>query len=72
MEMIPVDSSNHSAAGYDADNAIMRIEFKKGGSVYDYFDVPQYIWDEYMAAESKGSYAHKNIYPPNFVQQKIA
>jgi len=71
MEMIPVQSSNHVAAGYDSDQAIMRIEFKDG-SMYEYFDVPQYIWDEYLAAESQGSYAHQNIYPPNFTQQKIA
>lgn len=71
MEMIPVSSSNHVAAGYDSNQATLRIEFKNG-NIYEYYDVPQYIWDEYLAADSKGKYAHQNIYPPNFTQQRIA
>ncbi|MFA7029921.1 MAG: KTSC domain-containing protein [Candidatus Cloacimonadaceae bacterium] len=70
MEMIPVSSANHAAAGYDLDQSILRIEFKNG-NIYEYYDVPQYIFDEYLASDSKGKYAHQNIYPPNFTQQRI-
>jgi len=70
MEMQPVESSNLAAVGYDLSQAIMRIEFKNG-RLYEYYDVPQYIYDELLAAESKGSYAAKNIYK-NYTQQRIA
>lgn len=71
MEMVPVDSSNIEAVGYDPDSATLTIQFIKGGSVYEYYDVPQYEYDGLMAADSKGSYANANIYK-NYRQQKIA
>jgi hypothetical protein len=70
MEMIPVDSSNIEAIGYDPESATLTIQFKKGGSVYEYYDVPQHEYDGLMAADSKGTYAHANIYKA-YRQQKI-
>lgn len=70
MEMTPVNSSNIEAVGYDPDSATLTMQFKKG-SVYEYYDVPQYEYDGLMAADSKGEYAHANIYK-NYRQQKIA
>ena len=61
MDMVPVSSRNLSAVGYEPSSAILRIQFNNG-KLYEYYDVPQYIYDELVAAESKGSYAHKNIY----------
>ena len=61
MEMIPVESSNLKAVGYDIDESILVIEFDSGAA-YEYYDVPQYVYDELMAADSKGKYAHQNIY----------
>ncbi len=69
MEMVPVDSSHIMAVGYDPDQARLEIEFKDG-SAYEYYDVSQYIYDEFLLAESKGKYAHKNIYKV-FRQQRI-
>lgn len=69
MEMIQVESSNLKSIGYDEDQAILRIEFKKGG-LYEYYDVPQYEYDGLYAADSKGTYASQNIYK-NYRQQKI-
>ncbi|WP_432454536.1 KTSC domain-containing protein [Agarivorans sp. QJM3NY_29] len=37
----------------------LEVEFHNG--VYQYFDVPQYIYDELMSASSAGSYLHHNI-----------
>lgn len=68
--MISVESSNLKAIGYDEDQAVLRIEFKKG-SLYEYYDVPQYEYDGLYAADSKGTYAHQNIYK-KYRQQKIA
>lgn len=71
MEMVPVNSSNIEAIGYDSDSATLTIQFKKGGSIYEYYDVPQYEYDGLMSADSKGSYANTNIYK-NYRQQKIS
>jgi conserved domain protein len=59
MQMIPVVSSNLEAIGYDSDTQILRVMFKE--SVYDYFDVPQYEFDNLLNAESKGKYHAAHI-----------
>ncbi|MBM9604116.1 KTSC domain-containing protein [Desulfopila inferna] len=69
MERISVESSNIESVGYDPDNAILQIAFLSG-AVYEYFDVSEYIYDELMAADSKGKYANKNIYK-HFNYQRI-
>lgn len=69
MERIPVESSNLENVGYDPESATLQIGFKNG-YVYEYYDVPQHIYDELMAADSKGKYSHRNIYKV-FNQQRI-
>jgi hypothetical protein len=69
MDMIYVESTNIKAIGYDPETAILTIEFISG-NVYEYYEVPQYEFDGLLSAESKGKYAHKNIYK-NYKQQKI-
>ncbi|WP_084708356.1 KTSC domain-containing protein [Marinobacter psychrophilus] len=61
MEMIPVNSSNILAIAYDPDSATLTIAFK-GGSEYEYYDVPQHEFDSFLSANSKGEYGHQNIY----------
>jgi len=70
MEMISVNSSNIAAIGYDEQSAILTIQFNDN-SAYEYYDVPQFEYDSLMSADSKGSYANKNIYK-TYRQQKIA
>lgn len=67
--MESVNSSNIAAIGYNSDNAVLTIQFIKGG-VYEYYDVPSHEHDALMAAESIGSHANKNIYK-TYRQQKI-
>ncbi len=69
MEMVNVESSNIESIGYDSDNGILNIQFKKGG-LYEYYEVPSYEHDGLMGADSKGTYAHQNIYK-RYRQQKI-
>lgn len=69
MEMIPVNSSNILAIGYNPDSATLTIEFK-GNSEYEYYDVPQHEFDNFLAANSKGGYGNQNIYK-KYSQQKI-
>ncbi|SEN89859.1 KTSC domain-containing protein [Flavobacterium sp. CF108] len=60
MEREFVKSSNISSIGYDDKNQILEIEFNHGG-IYQYFDVPEYIYDQLMSANSKGSYFSSQI-----------
>lgn len=55
MERQYVSSSNIASIGYDLDNMILEVEFLSG-AVYQYFDVPQSIYDGLMAADSHGKY----------------
>lgn len=60
MNRQPVTSSNIASIGYDADSQTLEIEFLNGG-VYQYFDVPQYVYEELMDADSHGQYLAQNI-----------
>lgn len=60
MERIQVSSSNIASIGYDPDGEILEIEFLKG-TVYQYYNVPKYVYDELMSAASHGSYLSANI-----------
>lgn len=63
MNMIPVSSSNLVAVGYDSNTATLRIAFHSG--VYDYYNVPQNVFEGLLNASSKGKYHHafiKNSY----------
>ncbi|MEY8212964.1 MAG: KTSC domain-containing protein [Colwellia sp.] len=57
MERIAVDSSNVVSVGYD--EGTLEVEFNSG--IYCYYDVPEHIFDELMASDSKGSYLHRNV-----------
>ena len=61
MEMIPVDSSNISAIGYDNENATLKIEFNNGRA-YEYYNVPENEFNNLLNAGSKGQYANQYIY----------
>jgi hypothetical protein len=58
--MVPVESSDLSAIGYDASSATLTIEFRSGG-VYEYSQVPYREFLELLNAESHGKYFHQNI-----------
>ncbi|MEC0543642.1 KTSC domain-containing protein [Bacillus inaquosorum] len=59
MNLVPVNSSNLSAVGYDSQSKVLRIVFKNG--TYDHFDVPKGVYDSLMSAPSKGKYYHACI-----------
>ncbi len=58
MKRIPVKSSNLKAVGYESE--IMEIEFLNG-SVYEYSEVPQEMYDSLMSAPSQGKYYNQYI-----------
>lgn len=59
-EMHYVDSSNVEAIGYDNDAQDLHVQFLSGG-YYVYHDVPSEIFDEFLAAPSKGSFLNRVI-----------
>ena len=59
-DMHSVDSTNVRAVGYKRETCELFVEFHSSG-LYVYFDVPEEIYAEFMAAASKGSYLNENI-----------
>lgn len=60
MDRKSVQSSNIASIGYDSESQILEIEFLNGG-VYQYFDVPERVYEGLIAADSHGKYLAANI-----------
>mgnify|MGYP001810870407 CR=1 FL=1 len=60
MKRTHVESSNIESIGYDSKSQTLEIEFLNG-SIYQYFDVPQTIFEGLMGADSHGKYLNSNI-----------
>jgi len=55
-----VRSSNIHSIGYDIESKVLEIEFRTGG-IYQYFNVPESIYNALISAPSHGSYFHRHI-----------
>jgi hypothetical protein len=60
MNLVKIDSSMIYAVGYDEQAEILEVVFKRTG-VYRYRNVPKEVYQELMAADSKGSYMRDTI-----------
>lgn len=61
MERVAVqDSGNLASVGYDPEEEVLEIEFKRG-NVYRYKDVPEHIHRGLMNSESRGRYFREHI-----------
>lgn len=60
MERQAVSSSNIASIGYDVNSQTLEVEFLNGG-VYQYFDVPEQVYNDLMNASSHGQYLAQNI-----------
>jgi hypothetical protein len=60
MERKLVESSNLASIGYDASTGTLEIEFKNG-AIWQYYDFPEHMWNEFEYAESHGKYFNANI-----------
>lgn len=58
MKLNEVVSSNIKSIGYDKGTLV--IEYLSGAQ-YEYYDVPQEVYDELVKAESKGRFVNQNI-----------
>jgi hypothetical protein len=58
VDMEPVASDRISEYGYDTETATVYVTFKKDGVHWQYRQVPDYVWDEFRQAPSKGRFIH--------------
>ena len=64
MEKYSVASSNVKALGYDPQSETLEVDFLNG-SRYQYYGVPQQMYERLMQTSSKGRFLHvyiKNSY----------
>jgi len=62
MERELVDSSTVLSIGYEPTTSTLEVEFKNGG-LYQYYNVPEPIYQQFMASDSKGKFLHAYIKP---------
>ena len=70
MELIKVDSSMIYAFGYDEQQQVLEVVFKRTG-VYRYHDVPKEVYQQLLDADSKGGYMRDliiDMYPTERVR----
>lgn len=60
MRRTSVNSSNIAAIGYGLATFTLEVEFMNG-SIYQYFNVPQYLYHQLMNASSKGQFLNDYI-----------
>lgn len=60
MRRTSVSSSNLRSVGYDRSTQTLEIEFNSG-SVYQYYNVPESVYNGLMNASSHGQYFAQNI-----------
>ena len=61
MEWIETpESSNIARFGYDNDSQVLSVEFNRGG-LYNYFDVPEDVFESMKAAPSKGQFLAQTV-----------
>jgi hypothetical protein len=60
MQSTP-DSTCFSEVGYDSDWEVLVVRFRDSGSVYTYSDFPEDEWNEFIAADSLGSWYNTYI-----------
>jgi hypothetical protein len=59
--MIFVDSSNVEAIGYDIATQQLHVRFVKSGETYVYYDVEDWVFEEFKRADSKGIFLNTTV-----------
>lgn len=67
MEREPVSSSLVESVGYDPDEEMLEVELKNG-RVYQYLEVSESTYQEFLAADSLGRYFNRHIRELSHVQ----
>ena len=69
MYRTPVNSSNMRSIGYDPQTATLEVEFTSG-DVYQYFNVPEHLHQQFLSASSYGQFLNDYI-RYNYRYQKV-
>jgi hypothetical protein len=59
IQLLPVQSNTMSHIGYDGETKTLAVQFRSG--LYHYSGVPQELYNEFMASESKGTFLNMHI-----------
>ena len=54
------ESSNLAGFGFEASTQVLTVEFKNGGR-YNYYDVPEAVFEQMKAAQSRGQFLAQSI-----------
>lgn len=60
MKSLAVESTTLTTVTYDADRALLQLEFRDQ-AVYQYFEVPAEVHEALLRAPSKGTYFNRAI-----------
>lgn len=69
MNRILVNSSNISSIGYELQTNVLEVEFTSG-DVYQYFDIPYHLYENFLQASSHGDFLNDHI-RYNYRYQKV-
>jgi hypothetical protein len=61
MDRETVVSSTVISIGYEPSSSTLEVEFKNG--VYQYYNVPELIYQQFLSSDSKGKFMHNYIKP---------
>ena len=70
MNRTPVESSNLASVGYEVETSTLEIEFHNSG-IYQYFGVPENVYQELMNASSKGTYLDQKVKKAGYSYSKV-
>lgn len=57
-----IDSSTLQTVGYEVASGILEVEFKNG-KLYQYYEVPELVYRQLLAADSAGRFLNTRIKP---------
>ena len=60
MKLNPLESEMLVAAGYDRESHTLKVVFRTG-EMYRYKNVPLFVYERLLSADSKGKFMHKYI-----------
>lgn len=70
MQRTHVSSSNIESIGYDSSSATLEVRFLNG-SIYQYYNVPAYVYIGLMNASSHGSYLDKHVKKAGYSYKQV-
>lgn len=61
MDRQPVNSSSLASVGYNPESETLEVEFAKTGKVYEYYNVPAFMYERMLEAPSIGVFFNAEI-----------